>query len=135
MSDAKLFNIGQASKASGISTKMIRHYEEVGLLSATKRSLSGYRMFNENDLHILVFIRHSRDLGFSIKKIQELLSLWLNKDRASEQVKEIAMQHIVELENKIQALKSMKEELNDLAKRCNGNSRPNCPILEKLANH
>ncbi len=135
MSDAKLFNIGQASKASGISTKMIRHYEEVGLLSAAKRSLSGYRMFNENDLHMLVFIRHARDLGFSIKKIQELLSLWLNKDRASEQVKEIAKQHIVELDNKIQALQLMKEELNDLTNRCHGNSRPNCPILEELANH
>lgn len=135
MSDAKLFNIGQASKSSGISTKMIRHYEEVGLLGTAKRSHSGYRIFNENDLHMLIFVRHARDLGFSIKKIQELLSLWLNKNRASEQVKEIAMQHIVELDNKIQALQSMKEELNDLTKRCHGNARPNCPILEKLANH
>lgn len=135
MSDAKLFNIGQASKSSGISSKMIRHYEEVGLLGAAKRSPSGYRVFNENDLHVLNFVSQARDLGFSIKKIQDLLSLWFNKDRASEQVKEIAMQHIVELDNKIEALQSMKEELNDLTKRCHGNSRPNCPILEKLANN
>lgn len=135
MTDGKLFNIGQASKSSGISTKMIRHYEEVGLLGAAKRSQSGYRIFNENDLHLLIFVRHARDLGFSIKKIQDLLSLWLNKDRASEQVKEIAMQHMVDLDNKIRALQSMKEELFDLTKPCHGNSRPNCPILEKLANH
>ena len=116
MSDAKVFNIGLASKFSGISSKMIRHYEEVGLLGAAKRSHSGYRIYNENDLHILNFIRHARDLGFSIKKIQELLGLWLNKDRASEQVKKIAMEHIIELDNKIQSLQSMKEELHALAK-------------------
>jgi Cu(I)-responsive transcriptional regulator len=135
VSDAKVFNIGQASKSSGISSKMIRHYEEVGLLGAAKRSQSGYRIYNENDLHILNFIRHARDLGFSIKKIQELLGLWLNKDRASEQVKKIAMEHILELDNKIQSLQSMKEELHALANRCHGNARPDCPIIEKLAQH
>jgi Cu(I)-responsive transcriptional regulator len=133
VSDAKLFNIGQASKASGISSKMIRHYEEVGLLGTAKRSHSGYRIFNENDLHVLIFVRHARDLGFSIKKIQELLGLWLNKERASEQVKKIAMDHIVELDDKIRALQSMKEELFALAKKCHGNARPDCPIIEKLA--
>jgi MerR family copper efflux transcriptional regulator len=135
VSDAKVFNIGLASKSSGISSKMIRHYEEVGLLGTAKRSHSGYRIYNENDLHVLNFIRHARDLGFSIKKIQELLGLWLNKDRASEQVKKIAMEHIVELDNKIQSLLSMKEELLALAKRCHGNARPDCPIIEKLAHH
>jgi MerR family copper efflux transcriptional regulator len=135
MSEGKLFNIGQASKASGISSKMIRHYEVVGLLGTPKRTHSGYRIYNDNDLHVLTFIRHARDLGFSIKKIQELLGLWLNKDRASEQVKKIAMEHIVELDMKIQSLQSMKEELLDLAKRCHGNARPDCPIIEKLAHH
>jgi Cu(I)-responsive transcriptional regulator len=135
VSDAKIFNIGQASKSSGISSKMIRHYEEVGLLGAAKRSQSGYRIYNENDLHILNFIRQARDLGFSIKKIQELLGLWLNKDRASEQVKKIAMEHILELDNKIQSLQSMKEELHALANMCHGNARPDCPIIEKLARH
>lgn len=135
MSDPKIFNIGQASKASGISSKMIRHYEDVGLLGTAKRTHSGYRIYNDNDLHVLTFIRQARDLGFSIKKIQELLGLWLNNDRTSEQVKKIAMEHIVELDVKIQSLQSMKEELLDLAKRCHGNARPDCPIIEKLAHH
>lgn len=135
MSDPKIFNIGQASKASGISSKMIRHYEDVGLLGTAKRTHSGYRIYNDNDLHVLTFIRHARDLGFSIKKIQELLGLWLNNDRTSEQVKKIAMEHIAELDNKIQSLQLMKDELFILTKKCHGNARPDCPIIEKLAHH
>jgi MerR family copper efflux transcriptional regulator len=134
MSEGKLLNIGQASKASGISSKMIRHYEEVGLLGTAKRTHSGYRIYNDNDLHVLTFICHARDLGFSIKKIQELLGLWLNKDRTSEQVKKIAMEHIAELDSKIQSLQLMKDELFTLTKKCHGNDRPDCPIIEKLAN-
>ena len=128
-----LFNIGQAAKASGISTKMIRHYESVGLLPAASRTFAGYRQYSEKDIHTLRFIRHSRDLGFSIKQIEELLSLWQDPDRPSSKVKELANAHVEALNQKIQSLMSIKSELQKLVHCCHGDDRPECPIMEKLA--
>lgn len=128
-----LFNIGQAAKASGISTKMIRHYESVGLLPAASRTFAGYRQYSEKDIHTLRFIRHSRDLGFSIKQIEELLSLWQDPDRPSSKVKELANAHVEALNQKIQSLMSIKSELQKLVHCCHGDDRPECPILEQLA--
>lgn len=128
-----LYNIGQAAKASGISAKMIRHYEEVGLMSAASRTLSGYRTYNHQDVHMLRFIRHSRDLGFSIKQIADLLSLWRDKNRASSKVKSLAAEHIEMLNKKIEELSAMKSELSRLVSCCHGDGRPDCPILDELA--
>lgn len=128
-----LYNIGQAAKASGISAKMIRHYEEVGLMPAASRTLSGYRTYNHQDVHLLRFIRHSRDLGFSIKQIADLLSLWRDKNRASSKVKSLAAEHIEMLNKKIEELNTMKSELSRLVSCCHGDSRPDCPILDELA--
>lgn len=130
---SELYNIGQAAKASGISAKMIRHYEEVGLLPAASRTFSGYRTYNRQDLHMLRFIRHSRDLGFSIKQIANLLNLWRDKNRPSSKVKLLATEHIEMLNEKIQELNTMKSELTRLVSCCNGDERPDCPILEELA--
>ncbi len=128
-----LYNIGQAAKASGISAKMIRHYEEVGLLPASSRTFSGYRTYNHQDVHMLRFIRHSRDLGFSIKQIADLLSLWRDRNRPSSKVKQMALEHIEMLNQKIQELISMKSELTRLVSCCHGDERPDCPILDELA--
>jgi len=127
-----LYNIGQAAKASGISAKMIRHYEEVGLMPAASRTLSGYRTYNHQDVHMLRFIRHSRDLGFSIKQIADLLSLWRDKNRASSKVKSLAAEHIEMLNKKIEELSAMKSELSRLVSCCHGDGRPDCPILDEL---
>lgn len=128
-----LFNIGQAAKASGISTKMIRHYESVGLLAAASRTLSGYRQYSERDIHTLSFIRHSRDLGFSIKQIEELVSMWQDPHRPSSKVKELASAHVEALNQKIQSLMLIKSELQKLVHCCHGDDRPDCPILDQLA--
>ena len=128
-----LYNLGQAAKASGISAKMIRHYEEVGLLPAASRTFSGYRTYNHQDVHMLRFIRHSRDLGFSIKQIADLLSLWRDTNRPSSKVKQMASEHIEMLNQKIQELIIMKSELTRLVSCCHGDERPDCPILDELA--
>lgn len=128
-----LYNIGQAAKASGISTKMIRHYEEVGLLPTANRTFSGYRTYNHQDIHMLRFIRHARDLGFSIKQIGDLLSLWRDKNRSSSKVKLLASEHIDMLNQKIQELNRMKSALVRLVNCCHGDERPDCPILDELA--
>jgi MerR family transcriptional regulator, copper efflux regulator len=130
---SSLYNIGQAAKASGISTKMIRHYEEVGLLPAASRTFSGYRTYNHQDVHMLRFIRHARDLGFSIKQIGDLLSLWRDKNRPSSKVKSLASEHIEMLNQKIQELNNMKAALMRLVSCCHGDERPDCPILDELA--
>ena len=130
---SELYNIGQAAKASGISAKMIRHYEEVGPLPAASRTLSGYRTYNHQDVHMLRFIRHSRDLGFSIKQIADLLSLWRDMNRPSSKVKQLATEHIEMLNQKIQELNAMKSELTRLVSCCHGDERPDCPILDELA--
>lgn len=126
-------NIGQASKASGISTKMIRHYESVGLLPPAGRTDAGYRQYGERDVHTLRFIRHARDLGFSIPEIGELVGLWQDRGRPSRAVKSLAERHIAELDAKARALLAMKATLEHLVHCCHGDDRPDCPILEQLA--
>lgn len=126
-------NIGEAAAASGVTAKMIRHYEDMRLIPEAARTLSGYRMYSEKEVHVLRFIRRARSLGFSIKQIAELLGLWRDRSRPSGKVKALALEHIAELERKIQELQSMKSELEHLAHCCHGDQRPECPILEKLA--
>jgi MerR family copper efflux transcriptional regulator len=126
-------NIGQAAQASGVSAKMIRHYEAVGLLPAAARTVAGYRQYGEDDVHTLRFIRHARDLGFSIAGIGELVSLWHDRRRPSRQVKALAMAHVADLERKAQELLAMKATLEHLVHCCHGDDRPDCPILESLA--
>ena len=128
-----MMNIGQAASASGVSAKMIRHYEELGLLPAAQRTEAGYRQYVQNDVHTLRFIRHSRDLGFSLTVIAELVSLWHNRLRPSRQVKALAEAHIKELEQKAAELWAMKSALEHLVHCCHGDERPECPILDGLA--
>lgn len=126
------FTVGEAAYASGVSAKMIRHYEQIGLLREAVRTDAGYRMYNLNDVHVLKFIRHSRDLGFSLKQIQDLLSLWQDTQRSSKEVKALANQHLDALNAKIMELQTMKSELEKLVNCCKGDNRPECPILEGL---
>lgn len=126
-------NIGAASGASGVSAKMIRHYEEVGLIPKARRTYSNYRTYSENDVHVLRFVRQARDLGFSVRQIGELLSLWQNRRRSSSRVKSLALEHIRELDDKIRELQAMKAALERLASRCHGDERPECPIIDDLA--
>jgi MerR family copper efflux transcriptional regulator len=126
-------NIGEAAAASGVSAKMIRHYESVGLLRPAKRTYSGYRTYSDDDVHSLRFVRQARDHGFSIKQIAELLGLWNNRRRPSKSVKELTSRHIAELDRKIRELEQMKQVLQALADCCAGDDRPHCPILEGLA--
>ena len=126
-------NIGQASKASGVSAKMIRHYESVGLFPEAARTDSGYRQYTDKDVGTLRFIRHSRDLGFSIEQIRELLGLWQNRRRPSRQVKALAQAHIEELDEKLKEIQAMKATLEHLVNCCHGDDRPDCPIIETLA--
>ena len=126
-------NIGAAAKASGVSAKMIRHYESVGLFPEASRSEAGYRQYTARDVNTLRFIRHSRDLGFSIAQIRELLGLWQDRRRPNRQVKALAQAHIQELEQKLQELQAMKATLEHLGHCCHGDERPDCPILDDLA--
>jgi len=126
-------NIGEAARASGVSAKMIRHYESVGLFPQAPRTESGYRQYGDRDLSTLRFIRHSRDLGFSIEQIRELLDLWQNRRRPSRQVKALAQAHIEELDEKLKELQAMKATLEHLVHSCHGDERPDCPIIEGLA--
>ena len=125
-------NIGQAAKASGVSAKMIRHYEEVGLIAPPERSGAGYRQYSANEVHQLHFIRRSRDLGFPIQQIGALVGLWQDRKRPSRQVKALALAHIQDLERKARELLAMKATLEQLVQCCNGDDRPDCPILETL---
>lgn len=126
-------NIGQASKSSGVSQRMIRHYEEIGLTPKAARRESGYRDYSEVDVHRLTFIRRARDLGFSIEEIGQLLALWQDTGRASADVKALALARAEELHRKAEALEAMRRTLLHLASNCQGNNRPDCPILEDLA--
>ncbi|NKB83112.1 Cu(I)-responsive transcriptional regulator [Brucella grignonensis] len=128
-------NIGQAAKASGISAKMIRHYETIGLIEAADRTSSGYRVYTQNDVETLRFIRSSRDLGFQVEQIKELLALWRDRNRASADVKKVALQHVEDLEAKMRQLQNMADTLRHLAHNCQGNNRPDCPIIQELATH
>ena len=125
-------NIGQASKASGISAKMIRYYETIGLVPRAERTDSGYRDYAPADIHRLRFIRRARDLGFSFDQVRELLKLWSDKRRSSANVKAVALEHITELESRATELKQMIKTLKHLADACEGNNRPNCPIIDGL---
>lgn len=128
-----LLSIGQAATASGVSAKMIRHYEQIGLLPAARRTEAGYRQYDQRDLHTLGFIRHARDLGFPLQQIDELLGLWHNRQRPSRQVKTLAIAHLQALEKKTQELLAMKKTLEQLVHACHGDDRPDCPILSNLA--
>lgn len=128
-----MLNIGQAAQASGISAKMIRYYESMGVFSPSARSASGYRQYSEQDLHALHFIRSARDLGFSLSQITDLMALWRDTHRASAEVKRLALDHIRELERKAATLQQMADTLRNLAEHCQGDSRPDCPILSGLA--
>jgi len=125
--------IGEAAEASGVSAKMIRHYEAVGLLPAASRRESGYRDYGQAEVHALRFIRRARDLGFSLSEISGLLALWGDRGRASAEVKRLALSHVEELERKARTLSAMAATLRHLASHCHGDSRPDCPILEDLA--
>ena len=135
MNDAEQFNIGEAATRSGVSAKMVRHYESLGLLPAVARSDSGYRRYSDRQVHTLRFIRRARDLGFSMAEIAELLKLWQNRRRASADVKRIAQRHIADLERRMAAMVEMRDALKHLADCCQGDHRPDCPILEELSGH
>jgi MerR family transcriptional regulator, copper efflux regulator len=126
-------NIGQASKASGVSTKMIRYYESIGLITQPMRTVSGYRIYSDKDVHALRFISRARDLGFSVDQMADLLALWRDRSRASADVKAIALQHIEALDEKARALQAMSHTLRHVADHCNGDDRPECPIIEEFA--
>jgi MerR family transcriptional regulator, copper efflux regulator len=126
-------NIGQAADASGVSAKMIRYYESIDLIAAANRTDSGYRQYTENEVQTLRFIKRARDLGFSIERIKTLLGLWDDRGRKSADVKKLARQYIAELDGDIAKLQSIRDELEHLVHCCQGNNRPECPILDNLA--
>ncbi|MCZ7463560.1 MULTISPECIES: Cu(I)-responsive transcriptional regulator [Rhizobium/Agrobacterium group] len=126
-------NIGTAATASGVSAKMIRHYEMIGLIKSANRTDSGYRVYTANDLETLRFIRRGRDLGFSIEKIRQLMTLWRDPGGASCDVKRIVMEHVVDLEAKMHSLRDMADTLRNLATYCPDNGEPDCPIIQDLA--
>jgi len=127
-------NIGQAAKASGVSAKMIRYYEQTGLIPEADRTAAGYRDYSDSDVHMLSFIRRARDLGFSVAEISDLLGLWRDEARQSVEVKRLAKSHVHELEKKIKGLQDMVHTLTVLIKSCRGDHRPDCPILQRLEN-
>ena len=126
-------NIGEAAKEVGLSAKMIRYYESIGLVSPSARTESGYRIYHEADLHQLRFIRQSRRLGFAVEDVRRLLALWQDRERASAEVKSIALSHVTDLNRRIAEMVSMRDALAHLASTCHGDNRPDCPILEGLA--
>ncbi len=126
-------NIGDAARLSGVSAKMVRHYESLGLLPRVARTDSGYRQYTEADVHTLRFIKRGRDLGFSMEEIAELVGLWQNRRRASASVRRVAQKHAEELAQRIAAMQEMQKTLQHLIHCCHGDERPECPILEELA--
>jgi Cu(I)-responsive transcriptional regulator len=128
-----LHNIGEASAATGVSAKMIRHYEGIGLIPPANRTFANYRLYADADLHRLRFIRRARGLGFSMKQIEALLALWNDPGRPSAEVKKLAQGHADELGARIREMEAMRRTLLDLSKHCHGNERPECPILDDLA--
>ena len=129
------FNIGEAARASGVTAKMVRHYESIGLLPPARRTEAGYRLYGTDDVRMLQFIHRGRALGFSLDQIADLLALWRDKDRASADVRRLALAHIDELDRKIEELEAMKRTLAALASSCHGDARSDCPILDDLATH
>lgn len=130
-----LMNIGEAATAAGVSAKMIRHYEQIGLLPAAERSESGYRLYGEREVSVLRFIRQSRRLGFSVAQIAELIGLWSDSQRTSREVKAVAQHHLADLEEKRREIEQMMEGLAGLVQACHGNDQPHCAILDKLSLH
>lgn len=126
------FNIGEAASRSGVSAKMVRHYESLGLLPSVDRSDSGYRKYTEREVHTLRFIKRARDLGFTMGEIAELLKLWQNRRRSSAEVRRIASRHVAELKKRMAQMKEMRRTLEHLMACCRGDHRPDCPILEEL---
>ena len=126
-------NIGEAAKASGVSAKMIRYYEQSGLIPEADRKQSGYRDYSDEDVHMLRFVRRARDLGFGVAQISELLGLWRDRKRHSADVKKLAQSHIADLQEKIRSLQEMTQTLQALVVDCSGDNRPSCPILHGLA--
>ena len=125
-------NIGEAAKAAGVSAKMIRHYESIGLIPEAERRASGYRDYSADDVHRLRFVRRGRELGFSIERIRDLLRLWSDHHRADADVRRVALAHIAELEEKAAQLREMAATLRDLADACSKGDRPLCPIISAL---
>jgi Cu(I)-responsive transcriptional regulator len=126
-------NIGEAARASGVSAKMIRYYERIGLVGPARRGANGYRVYAEADVHTLAFVRRARRLGFSIGRIEQLLALWRDKARSSAEVKAIAQDHVEALQARIEELVAMRRTLDHLVSCCHGDDRPDCPILDDLA--
>ncbi|MEP6875077.1 MAG: Cu(I)-responsive transcriptional regulator [Burkholderiales bacterium] len=127
------FNIGEAAARSGVSAKMIRHYETLSLLPKVGRTTSGYRQYGLKEVHTLRFVRRARALGFSMVEIAALLKLWQNRRRASADVKRIALSHVADLDRRMSEMAAMKRTLESLAACCHGDERPDCPILDELA--
>ena len=125
-------NIGQVAERSGVTAKMIRYYEEIRLLPKPERRDSGYRSYEERDVHRLRFVRRARDFGFPVERIRELLRLWSDRKRPSAEVKRIALAHVADLDAKIAQLTALRDSLGHLARRCHGDERPDCPILDDL---
>ena len=127
-----MLNIGDAARLAGVTPKMVRHYEALGLLPPIDRTQAGYRLYEQNQVHTLRFIKRARDLGFSIPQIAELVKLWQSRRRKSSSVKKVAEHHVQELERKILELESMRRTLAHLIRSCDGDERPDCPILDDL---
>ncbi|HEY5806972.1 MAG TPA: Cu(I)-responsive transcriptional regulator [Povalibacter sp.] len=127
------YNIGRAAAVAGVSAKMIRHYESTGLIPAADRTIGNYRTYSDNDIHTLIFVQRARALGFSMKQIGVLVSLWRNRGRSSAQVRRLATEHITELKTRIASMQAMVRTLEELAEHCHGDVRPDCPILDDLA--
>lgn len=126
------FNIGEAARRTGVSAKMVRHYESLGLLPTVNRTDAGYRLYTDKEVHTLRFIKRSRNLGFSMLEITELLKLWQNQQRSSQDVRNIAVKHVEDLNQRINEMQVMKRTLEHLIHCCHGNDRPDCPILDEL---
>jgi Cu(I)-responsive transcriptional regulator len=126
------FNIGEAARRSGVSAKMVRHYEALGLLPAVNRTEAGYRQYSEREVHTLRFIKRSRDLGFSMAEIAQLLKLWQNRRRTSADVRRVASKHVEDLNQRIAEMEQMRQTLQHLIHCCHGDERPDCPILGEL---
>jgi Cu(I)-responsive transcriptional regulator len=126
-------NIGEAAKLSGVSAKMVRHYESLGLLPAVMRTDAGYRQYTDKEVHTLRFIRRARDLGFSMVEIAELVKLWQNQRRSSASVRKIASKHLADIDAKMAEMAAMRKTLQHLVHCCSGDERPDCPILDELA--
>ncbi len=128
-------NIGEVASMSEVNPKMIRRYEEHGIIPKAGRSLAGYRQYSEKDVYVLRFVKRARELGFAMKDIKQLVGLWRNKSRPSAQVKKIALKHKIELEKKLKEIQSMLGTINNLVEHCQGDDRPDCPILDELDCH